>query len=139
MKQCQPGNAVRLLENGEQYFPALEAAIDRAEREVFLQVYIFEDDETGRRIAAALERAAARGVTVKAMVDGFGSRGFLMRLMPRGPTCINVIFSETEMSVHEARTGFEPAQYLYNSLPMCKGSRNVAFLGFALCSAVLRQ
>ena len=83
MKHCQPGNAVRLLENGEQYFPALEAAIDRAEREVFLQVYIFEDDETGRRIAAALERAAARGVTVKAMVDGFGSRGFLMRLMPR--------------------------------------------------------
>lgn len=62
-----------------------------------------------------------------------------VRLMPRGPTCINVIFSETEMSVHEARTGFEPAQYLYNSLPMCKGSRNVAFLGFALCSAVLRQ
>ncbi len=83
MKQCQPGNAVSLLENGEQYFPALEAAIDRAGREIFLQVYIFEDDETGRRIAAALERAAIRGVAVRVMVDGFGSRAFLMRLMPR--------------------------------------------------------
>ena len=42
--QFVAGNAVTLLENGEQYFPALEAAIDGAEREVFLQSYIFEDD-----------------------------------------------------------------------------------------------
>lgn len=83
MKHCQPGNAVSLLENGEQYFPALEAAIDRAAREIFVQVYIFEDDETGRRIAAALERAAARGVAVRVMVDGFGSRSFVTLLMPR--------------------------------------------------------
>lgn len=62
-----------------------------------------------------------------------------VRLMPRGPTCINVIFSETEMPVHEARAGFAPVRYPYNSLPVCKGSRNVSLLGLALCSAVLRQ
>ncbi|HMZ29478.1 MAG TPA: cardiolipin synthase ClsB, partial [Thauera aminoaromatica] len=39
--QFLAGNAVALLENGEQYFPALEAEIDRAEREIFLQSYIF--------------------------------------------------------------------------------------------------
>lgn len=77
------GNAVALLENGEQYFPALEAAIDRAERELFLQSYIFEDDGAGARIAAALSRAAARGVAVRVMVDGFGGRSFVARLMPR--------------------------------------------------------
>lgn len=77
------GNAVALLENGEQYFPALEAAIDRAERELFLQSYIFEDDGIGERIAAALSRAAARGVAVRVMVDGFGGRSFVAGLMPR--------------------------------------------------------
>ena len=32
--QFLAGNAVALLENGGQYFPALEAEIDRAEREI---------------------------------------------------------------------------------------------------------
>lgn len=77
------GNAVGLLENGEQYFPALEAAIEGAAAEIFLQSYIFRDDRTGRRIAAALERAAARGVVVRVMVDGFGGRDFVARLLPR--------------------------------------------------------
>jgi cardiolipin synthase len=76
------GNAVALLENGAAYFPALEAALDAAEREVFLQSYIFNDDGTGRRIAAALSRAALRGVAVRVMVDGFGGRVFVNRLMP---------------------------------------------------------
>jgi cardiolipin synthase len=79
---CQPGNAVSLLENGEQFFPALHAAIDRAEREIFLQTYIFDDDQTGRSIAAALARAAVRGVAVRVMVDGFGGRSFVTSLMP---------------------------------------------------------
>ena len=81
--QFLAGNAVGLLENGEQYFPALEAAIEDATREIFLQSYIFEDDRTGQRIARALERAAARGVVVRVMVDGFGGRAFVARLQPR--------------------------------------------------------
>lgn len=80
--QFLAGNAVALLENGQQYFPALEAAIDRARSEIFLQSYIFESDRTGRRIAAALVRAAARGVAVRVMVDGFGGRSFVSTLMP---------------------------------------------------------
>lgn len=81
--QFLAGNAVALLENGEQYFPALEAALDRAEREIFLQSYIFEDDATGARIVNALIGAAARGVAVKVMVNGFGGRSFVATLMPR--------------------------------------------------------
>ncbi len=80
--QFLAGNAVALLENGEQYFPALEAAIDAAAHEIFLQSYIFDDDRTGRRIAAALTRAAARGVAVRVMVDGFGGRSFVAGLLP---------------------------------------------------------
>lgn len=71
------GNRVELLECGLEYFPALEAAIDRACHEIHVETYIFEDDETGRSIAAALCRAARRGVAVNVMVDGFGGRPFV--------------------------------------------------------------
>lgn len=69
-----PGNRVTLLHNGEDYFPALEAAIDQAHRDIHLETYIFENDATGRRIADALKRAALRGVSVHLLMDGFGSR-----------------------------------------------------------------
>ena len=81
--QFLAGNAIALLENGEQYFPALEAAIDGAAHEIFLQSYIFDDDLTGRRIADALVRAAQRGVAVRVMVDGFGGRNFVAGLLAR--------------------------------------------------------
>ncbi|RTL58212.1 MAG: cardiolipin synthase ClsB [Rhodocyclaceae bacterium] len=70
------GNRVRLLENGADFFPALLAAIEGAEREIHLETYIFADDEVGRSVAAALARAAQRGVTVRVLVDGFGARDF---------------------------------------------------------------
>jgi cardiolipin synthase len=69
-----PGNAITLLESGDAYFPALEAAIDGAVSEVHLECYIFEADATGRRIADALARAVRRGVTVRVLIDGFGSQ-----------------------------------------------------------------
>ncbi|MBZ0096107.1 MAG: cardiolipin synthase ClsB, partial [Sulfuricella sp.] len=74
MMELIPGNRLTLLQNGAEYFPALEAAIDQARREIFLESYIYEYDETGRRISAALERAARRGVTVHLLLDGFGSK-----------------------------------------------------------------
>jgi cardiolipin synthase len=70
------GNRVELLCNGEQYFPALEREIDAARVDIHLEFYIFEADATGERIAQALIRAASRGVSVRLLVDGFGSRSF---------------------------------------------------------------
>lgn len=67
------GNRLALLRNGAEFFPALEAAILRSEREVHLQTYIFRADATGRRISEALKDAAHRGVTVHLLLDGFGS------------------------------------------------------------------
>ena len=69
------GNKLQLLTNGRAYFPALQHAIDEAQSEIYLETYIFADDDTGRRIAAALVRAAERGVIVHVLVDGFGSKG----------------------------------------------------------------
>ena len=68
------GNRITLLKSGSEYFPALVAEFDAARHEIHLEAYIFEADATGRSIAAALGRAARRGVAVNVMVDGFGSR-----------------------------------------------------------------
>jgi cardiolipin synthase len=85
----RPGNRVTLLKSGaEHYFPALEAAIDGAQREVHIETYIFADDPTGRRIGDALVSAVQRGVAVKVVVDGFGTRAYsgslLTELQSRG-------------------------------------------------------
>ena len=75
MTQMVPNNQITLLQNGEAYFPALEAALDRAMHEIYLETYIFENDDTGRRIAEVLMRAAVRGVKTHLLIDGFGSLG----------------------------------------------------------------
>lgn len=67
-------NHIQLLRNGTEYFPALIAAIDTAEYEVYLQTYIYAEDASGRAIAEALKRAVARRVGVYLILDGFGSR-----------------------------------------------------------------
>jgi cardiolipin synthase len=59
------------------------ADIDAAQRYVHLLFYIFEDDETGRTVTAALERAARRGVAVRVLGDAVGSRAGLKGLGPR--------------------------------------------------------
>ncbi len=82
MTEFVDGHDITLLESGVEYFPALEGAIEDACREIYLETYIFDDDETGRRIAAALCRAARRGVVVRVLVDGFGGRPFVASLMP---------------------------------------------------------
>ncbi|HJU24699.1 MAG TPA: phospholipase D-like domain-containing protein, partial [Casimicrobiaceae bacterium] len=77
MNRYTAGNAVTLLRSGAEYFPVLLEAISLAEREIWLETYIFADDETGRSVADALIAAAQRGVTVRVLVDGWGARHYL--------------------------------------------------------------
>ncbi len=67
-------NDVKLLPGGDTLFPAMIAAIDAARHDVWLATYIFHDDPSARRVADALAAAARRGVRVRVVVDGFGSR-----------------------------------------------------------------
>ncbi len=67
-------NQVDLLESGTAYFPALQAAVDSAQHVIYLQTYIFANDGTGRTVTEWLMAAARRGVAVRVLVDGFGSR-----------------------------------------------------------------
>lgn len=67
------GNAITLLENGVQLFPALCEAFDRAMRSIQVETYIFRLDTAGAKILHHLKLAALRGVRVRVMLDGFGS------------------------------------------------------------------
>lgn len=82
MTRFVAGNRVELLETGAQYFPALTQAIALAERELFLESYIFANDRTGSLVVLALCAAARRGVRVHVLVDGFGGRAFVREIMP---------------------------------------------------------
>lgn len=68
------GNQLRLLQGGAEFFPALIAAIDAARVEVHLETYIFNTDPAAEAVRDALMRAARRGVQVRLLIDGVGSR-----------------------------------------------------------------
>ncbi|MVW79854.1 cardiolipin synthase ClsB [Bordetella sp. 02P26C-1] len=67
------GNTFDLLENGNAFYPAVEAAIDQAQREVLLETFILYDDPVGRSLQKKLVAAAQRGVKVVILIDGYGS------------------------------------------------------------------
>ncbi len=64
---------IRLLEGGQELFPALVAAMDQARSEVRLETYIFDFTGEAVCVAEALIRAASRGVTTWVVVDGVGT------------------------------------------------------------------
>ena len=67
-------NRVKIVHGGSEYFRLMLQMIDGAKYTIHLQVYIFEDDETGKQVGDALMRAAQRGVKVYVLVDGYASR-----------------------------------------------------------------
>ncbi|WP_374372576.1 cardiolipin synthase [Dongia sp.] len=67
------GNKVELLRDGEEAYPAMLAAIDKAAISIALSSYIFEADAAGEPFISALIRAQARNVDIRVIVDGVGS------------------------------------------------------------------
>jgi cardiolipin synthase len=73
MSRWIEGNAIRLLENGEEFFPRVFEAIARAEREVVIETFILFEDKVGLQLHRMLVAAGRRGVQVDVTIDGFGS------------------------------------------------------------------
>ncbi|MGO3911044.1 cardiolipin synthase ClsB [Huaxiibacter chinensis] len=69
----QKGNRITLLENGDNFYPAVFAAIDRAQSRIILETFIWFEDDVGKKLHATLLRAAQRGVKIEALLDGYGS------------------------------------------------------------------
>ena len=68
-----PGNRVEILANGARFYPAMLDEINRAQRSVTLEAFIFWGGETGREFADALVAKARAGVQVKLLLDSVGS------------------------------------------------------------------
>jgi cardiolipin synthase len=77
------GNAVTILEGGDNAYPAMLAAIAGAQRCIAMASYIFRDDAAGRQFSDALIAAAQRGVMVRVLLDGVGAGYFFSRELLR--------------------------------------------------------
>ncbi len=69
------GNAVRLLVDAAENYPAWLSAIAGARRHVHFESYIVHDDAIGAAFADALLAAAGRGVRVRLVYDWLGALG----------------------------------------------------------------
>jgi len=70
-----PGNRLTILNNGEQFYPAMLEAIAKAEFSITMEQYIYSSGEIGRRFAMAIAERARAGVTVKLLLDAVGAAG----------------------------------------------------------------
>jgi cardiolipin synthase len=122
-----PGNRVTLLRSGGEYFPSLVVAIDGAEREVWLETYIYADDDVGRIVTAALIRAVERGVAVRVLVDGWGARQYLT-------PAIEADLAKGGVSLLKYRPEIAPWQFRRHRLrrlhrKLCHIDGRIAFVG----------
>ena len=121
------GNRFELLQGGDALFPRMREAIAAAEREVWLATYIFHDDPAATAVAAALVQAAARGVAVHLVVDGFGSIATLER--------VRALFADSPVQLEVFRpldrwyAWLQPGQLRRLHQKLCVCDERVAFVG----------
>jgi cardiolipin synthase len=70
------GNRVKLLVNGDEFFPAMLADMAQAKKSITLESYIWSSGEISNRFIAALTERARAGVKVHILVDGMGALKF---------------------------------------------------------------
>lgn len=74
------GNAVRLLKDGCENFPAWLDAIHSAQQWIHFETYILHEDKIGKVFAEALCERARAGVKVRLLIDWLGN---LMKTSPK--------------------------------------------------------
>jgi len=70
-----PNHSIQIFKDGKAAFDALFQEIEKAQKLIALEFYIFRDDETGWALAGLLSRKAQEGVKIYLIYDHFGSRG----------------------------------------------------------------
>jgi len=76
-------NQFKLLIDGPAFFPRMIAAIDSAQQQVELELYLVEAGTCAEAVVRALVDAAKRGVIVRCLFDDFGSLAFTLSLRNR--------------------------------------------------------
>jgi cardiolipin synthase A/B len=67
------GNRIDLLNNGDEFYPAMLREIAAAQASITIEAYIYWEGEIGRTFATVLAERARAGVTVKILLDAIGS------------------------------------------------------------------
>jgi cardiolipin synthase A/B len=67
-------NQVKLIHAGKEFFDKLLELIHKATESIHIQMYIFDDDETGQMVVDALKLAVQRKVAVYLLADGYASQ-----------------------------------------------------------------
>lgn len=75
------GNEITVLQNGDEIFPAMLDAIEQAEHSVDFETFVYWEGDIAREFARALARQAKRGVTVRVLLDSFGSKKMSQELV----------------------------------------------------------
>lgn len=70
------GNAITILHDGDEAYPAMLSEIASAKHTIVLASYIFRPDRVGADFVTALQDAHGRGVEIRVLVDGIGSGYF---------------------------------------------------------------
>ena len=81
------GNSVVLLNNGDRFYPVMLEAIEKSERSITIEAYIYWAGEIGLKFANALAAAAQRGVRVKILLDAVGSSSIsaeILQILEKG-------------------------------------------------------
>lgn len=68
------GNAVEILQNGEEKFERVFEVIRKAKHHIHLEYYIYDADEIGLELAELLKQKAREGVRVRFLYDALGSK-----------------------------------------------------------------
>jgi len=76
MAPVRGGNVFTLLAEARLFFPEMLAAIESSHRYILAEFYLVESGDIAELFTSAFARAAARGVRVRVIFDGFGARGF---------------------------------------------------------------
>lgn len=67
------GGSIQILNNGDEFVPALLESIGRAQRTINFTVYIWSKGTISDQVLRALEQKQRQGVAVRVLLDGLGS------------------------------------------------------------------
>ena len=81
------GNHVEVYVNGDEAYPQMLEWIRQAKQTIFLSSYIFDNDAIGNEFVKALGHARDRGVLIRVLVDGTGSRYSFPSIMGKLKGC----------------------------------------------------
>ncbi len=77
------GNRINILNNGDQFYPAMLEAIGQSRDTITIEAYIYWAGDIGMKFADAIAEKARSGVTVKILLDAVGSPNIGDRILEK--------------------------------------------------------